>query len=172
MKVQGRIWRFGDDVSTDLIIPGRHLNSYDPDHLAAHAMEGASKEFASEVEVGDIVLAGRNFGCGSSREQAVTALVRSGVSCIVARSYARIFYRNAVNLGLPVFESDEAYEAFTDGETAVVDLDLGSPSLSTAGCAQQVQLAKVPHHVALILERGGLVPYIKARLEGGERDDA
>ncbi len=171
MKVQGRIWRFGDDISTDLIIPGRHLNSYDPDHLAAHAMEGASKDFASEVERGDIILAGSNFGCGSSREQAVTALVHSGISCVIARSYARIFYRNAVNLGLPVFESDEAYQTFTDGETAVVDLDLVAPSLSTAGCAQQVHLSSVPEHVARILEHGGLVPYIRARLEGGEGRD-
>jgi 3-isopropylmalate/(R)-2-methylmalate dehydratase small subunit len=170
MKVQGRIWKFGDDVSTDLIIPGRHLNSYDPDHLAAHAMEGASKEFSSQVGVGDIVLAGRNFGCGSSREQAVTALVHSGISCIVARSYARIFYRNAVNLGLPVFESDEAYGAFTDGEVAVIETDLKSPSLSTAGCAHQVMLSAIPHHAARILESGGLVPYVKARLEGGRSD--
>ncbi|MCJ7606858.1 MAG: 3-isopropylmalate dehydratase small subunit [Thermoplasmata archaeon] len=171
MKVQGRIWKFGDDVSTDLIIPGRHLNSYDPDHLAAHAMEGASKEFSSQVEVGDIVLAGRNFGCGSSREQAVTALVYSGISCVVARSYARIFYRNAVNLGLPVFESDEAYGAFTDGEVAVIETDLKSPSLSTAGCAHQVMLSAVPLHAARILESGGLVPYVKARIEGGVLDD-
>ena len=122
MSARGRVWRFGDDVNTDLIIPGKYLDIYDPAHLAAHAMEGANKEFASGVKKGDIIVAGANFGCGSSREQAVIALKHAGVSAVVAKSFARIFYRNAINLGLPVVTSKEAVDSVRDGEIAVLDL--------------------------------------------------
>jgi 3-isopropylmalate dehydratase small subunit len=117
------VWKFGDDVNTDLIIPGRYLGRYDEAHLAQHAMEGLSKTFAREVSPGDIIVAGNNFGCGSSREQAVIALKAAGVSAVVAKSFARIFYRNAVNLGLMALVSPDAHEVFDDGAAAGVDME-------------------------------------------------
>jgi 3-isopropylmalate dehydratase small subunit len=159
---EGRVWKFGDDVNTDLIIPGRYLDNYDPAHLAAHAMEGVSREFASRVARGDIVVAGKNFGCGSSREQAVIALKRAGIGVVIASSFARIFYRNAVNLGLPVLVSKDACVKIGDGDTARVDIVLGT--ISTSEGALSVTTEPTPEHVARILEQGGLVPYIKARL--------
>jgi 3-isopropylmalate dehydratase small subunit len=162
MSVKGRVWRFGDDVNTDLIIPGKYLDSYDPCHLAAHAMEGANKEFASGVNKGDIIVAGANFGCGSSREQAVMALKHAGVSAVVAKSFARIFYRNAINLGLPVATSTDAVDALRDGEVVVLDID--SSSLTTEDGRDAVTIEPIPQHVKKILDSGGLVPYIKARL--------
>ena len=165
MSVRGRIWKFGDDVNTDLIIPGKYLDSYDPGHLAAHAMEGANKEFASGVKKGDIIVAGANFGCGSSREQAVMALKHAGVYAVVAKSFARIFYRNAINLGLPVVTSTDAVNSLRDGEVAV--LDLVSSTLSTEDGRAKVILDAIPQHVKNILDSGGLVPYIKAKLRIG-----
>jgi 3-isopropylmalate/(R)-2-methylmalate dehydratase small subunit len=162
MSVRGRIWKFGDDVNTDLIIPGKYLDSYDPAHLAAHAMEGANKEFASVVKKGDMIVAGANFGCGSSREQAVMALKHAGVHAIVAKSFARIFYRNAINLGLPVVTSKDAVSSLRDGEIAV--LDLTTSSLTTEDGRETVNFEPIPQHVKKILDSGGLVPYIKAKL--------
>jgi 3-isopropylmalate dehydratase small subunit len=165
MSVRGRIWKFGDDVNTDLIIPGKYLDSYDPAHLAAHAMEGANREFASGVRKGDVIVAGTNFGCGSSREQAVVALKHAGVSAVVAKSFARIFYRNAINLGLPVMTSIEAENSLRDGEIVVIDL--ASSSLTTEVGERTVALHPIPQHVKKILDSGGLVPYIKAKLRDG-----
>ncbi len=167
MTSEGRVWMFGDDVNTDLIIPGRYLSRYDEAHLAEHAMEGVSATFAKEVRPGDIVVAGRNFGCGSSREQAVTVLRRCGVAAVVARSYARIFYRNSVNLGLHVFESDDACVILSDGD--VVSLDVAAHTLSTKDGAKTVRLKEIPPHARSILDSGGLVPHLKGRL--GERPD-
>ncbi|MEW5748641.1 MAG: 3-isopropylmalate dehydratase [Candidatus Thermoplasmatota archaeon] len=161
----GRVWRFGDDVNTDLIIPGRHLGSYDPAHLARHAMEGLSERFAEEVRPGDIIVAGSNFGCGSSREQAVVALKAAGVSAVVARSFARIFYRNAVNLGLMVLVSEAACEAFADGERARVDI--GELAIMSDDGSRKADIEEVPGHVAAILRSGGLVPHLRARIGGG-----
>ena len=126
------MWKFGDDVNTDLIIPGRYLSSYDAAHLAKHAMEGLSGAFARDVRPGDIIVAGMQFGCGSSREQAVIALKSAGVSAVVAKSFARIFYRNAVNLGLPVLVSADASETFEDAQSKTFpelseDLDFEIP---------------------------------------------
>jgi 3-isopropylmalate/(R)-2-methylmalate dehydratase small subunit len=165
MSARGRVWKFGDDVNTDLIIAGKYLECYDPAHLAAHAMEGANKEFASGVKKGDIIVAGANFGCGSSREQAVMALKHAGVSAVVAKSFARIFYRNAINLGLPVVISTDAADSLRDSE--VVALDLASSSLTTEGGKGKVILEPIPLHVKKILDCGGLVPYIKAKLRNG-----
>lgn len=165
MSVRGRIWKFGDDVNTDLIIPGKYLDSYDHAHLAAHAMEGASKEFASGVRKGDIIVAGANFGCGSSREQAVMALKHAGVSAVVAKSFARIFYRNAINLGLPVVTLADAANSPRDGEIAV--LDLTSSLLITEDGRGTITIEPIPQHVKKILDSGGLVPYIKAKLRNG-----
>ena len=162
MTSSGRVWKFGDDVNTDLIIPGRYLSKYDEAHLAEHAMEGLSESFAKEVTPGDIIVAGRNFGCGSSREQAVMALKRSGVAAIAAKSYARIFYRNSINLGLHVFESDEACDAFSDGDK--VSLDLVGHRISSVDGARTARLKEIPHHARKILDSGGLVPHIKGKL--------
>ena len=162
MKKTARAWIFGDDVNTDLIIPGKYLENYDPAHLAAHAMEGASKEFASRVSKGDIIIAGTNFGCGSSREQAVTALKHAGVGAVVARSFARIFYRNAVNLGLTVILSPDAIDGFYDGDEVVLDVDCGT--ISSQDGSRKAALEPVPAHLKRILDKGGLIPYIKEKL--------
>ena len=156
------MWRFGDDVNTDLIIPGRYLSSYDPAHLAQHAMEGLSMTFAKDVRQGDIIVAGRNFGCGSSREQAVVALKAAGVSAVVARSFARIFYRNAVNLGLMVLVSPDACGVFEDG--AVVRLDLETLSMLSADGSRKASVEGIPTHVSSILSAGGLIPHLKKRI--------
>jgi 3-isopropylmalate dehydratase small subunit len=138
------------------------LDSYDPAHLASHAMEGANKDFASRVTEGDIIVAGRNFGCGSSREQAVIALKRSGVQAIVARSFARIFYRNAINLGLRVIVSGTADSVFKDGDSAVLEVEAGT--ISSIDGSKMAALDKIPEHVRAILDDGGLIPHIKAVL--------
>jgi 3-isopropylmalate dehydratase small subunit len=161
MNSNGRVWKFGDDVNTDLIIPGKYLEDYDPAHLAAHAMEGARKEFAKGVSKGDIIVAGRNFGCGSSREQAVIALKQSGVAAVVASSFARIFYRNSINLGLPVLISNDAVDLFSDGEGAFVD----ERGLFSLDGKKKASIEPIPDHLRKILGKGGLVPYIKMRLE-------
>jgi 3-isopropylmalate dehydratase small subunit len=163
MSDQGRVWKFGDDVNTDLIISGKHLDNYDPAHLASHAMEGASKNFASGVRQGDMIIAGVNFGCGSSREQAVMALKHSGIEAVIARSFARIFYRNAINLGLTVVVSPNAADVFQDGDSVALDLQ-GHRVVSSTG-NRWAGLEPVPAHVKMILDEGGLVPFIKKRLK-------
>ena len=125
MKFRGRVWKFGDHVNTDLIIPARYINSSDPAFLAAHCMEDADPGFAGKVRPGDIIVAGENFGCGSSREHAPIAIRAAGICCVVARSFARIFYRNAFNMGLPIFESKALFDRVADGEEIEVDGDEG-----------------------------------------------
>ncbi|HEX9909155.1 MAG TPA: 3-isopropylmalate dehydratase [Thermoplasmata archaeon] len=159
---EGRVWKFGDDVNTDLIIPGKYLDNYDPAHLASHAMEGARKEFASHVRKGDIIVAGANFGCGSSREQAVIALKHAGVSVIIARSFARIFYRNAINMGLPVLVSADAERMFSDGEHSILASDF--TSLQSSDGNKRANIDPLPIHITQILRDGGLVPHLRARL--------
>ena len=166
MSSEGRVWVFGDDINTDLIIPGRYLDRYDPKHLAAHAMEGARKDFAKQVREGDLVVAGRNFGCGSSREQAVIALKEAGVSAVLAVSFARIFYRNAINLGLPVVVSPDASSILADGDRAM--LDLSSGVVVKAGGAAKVRLESIPDMAREILDHGGLVPHVRARMKAGK----
>ncbi|MCU0851801.1 MAG: 3-isopropylmalate dehydratase small subunit [Thermoplasmata archaeon] len=163
MAFRGRVWKFGDDVNTDLIIPGRYLDNYDPAHLAAHVMEGASRQFAGRVRRGDFVVAGRNFGCGSSREQAVIALKHAGVSAVVAKSFARIFYRNAVNLALPVVVSPEAFAVFEEGEAA--ELDMSANRFVSYDGLRVAAIEPMPPHLREILDAGGLVPFVKAGLK-------
>jgi len=164
MSVGGRVWRFGDDINTDLIIPGKYLDNYDPKHLASHAMEGASKVFSGKVSKGDIIVAGANFGCGSSREQAVLALKHAGVSAIVAKSFSRIFYRNSVNLGLMALVSKSAFDLFEDGDEALLDPE--SNSLMSLDGRKRAPIEPIPAHILKILDTGGLVPYIKGRVCG------
>jgi len=125
MKIEGRIWKFGSNVDTDAIIPARYLNQSDPKELAKHVMEDERPEFSQKVRKGDILLAEKNFGCGSSREHAPLALKALGISCIIAKSFARIFYRNGLNLGLPLLESSEASEAIQEGDRVRVNLTTG-----------------------------------------------
>ena len=122
MKFKGKAWMFGDDVDTDVIIPAKYLNTSDPEELAAHVMEGAGTEFAENVKPGDIIVAGKNFGCGSSREHAPIAIKAAGVSAVIADNYARIFYRNAFNVGLPAIIVPDATKMIKDGQTLVVEL--------------------------------------------------
>jgi 3-isopropylmalate/(R)-2-methylmalate dehydratase small subunit len=123
MKFMGKIWKFGDDMDTDLIIPARYLNTSDPNILDGHCMEDADPEFISKMQRGDIIVAGKNFGCGSSREHAPISIKAAGIACVIAKSFARIFYRNAFNMGLPIFESPDLWDMVKDCDTLAVDGD-------------------------------------------------
>jgi 3-isopropylmalate dehydratase small subunit len=158
---------YGDDVNTDVIYPGRHLEIYDPKEMAKHAMEDIDKEFVARVRPGDIVIAGRNFGCGSSREQAAICLKHAGVVAIVADSFARIYFRNSINLGMPAVEADGANKAFATGDE--VQLDMAAGVLRNLTKGTQVTFRPVPPFLMRILEDGGLVPHLKARLGGGQQ---
>ena len=158
---------YGDDVNTDVIYPGRHLEIYDPKEMAKHAMEDIDKEFVARVRPGDIVIAGRNFGCGSSREQAAICLKHAGVVAIVADSFARIYFRNSINLGMPAVEAEGANKAFATGDE--VQLDMAAGVLRNLTKGTQVTFRPVPPFLMRILEDGGLVPHLKARLGGGQQ---
>jgi 3-isopropylmalate/(R)-2-methylmalate dehydratase small subunit len=160
--MRGKVWRYGDHVNTDLIIPGRYLDDYDPKTLAKHAMEDIDPGFAKKVAFGDIIVAGRNFGCGSSREQAPVALKEVGVGAVVAGSFARIFYRNAINIGLPVIECPEAHEAFKTGEVALINIDKGILVNETTG--KSIRFQPMPEFLRDIMRNGGLVRYTKEKL--------
>ncbi len=163
----GRVWRYGDHINTDLIIPGRYLDNYDLKHLAAHAMEDVDVQFAKEVRPGDIIVAGRNFGCGSSREQAPLALKAAGVAAVIAGSVSRIFYRNAVNVGLPIIVCPEAARLFEQGDTAEIDLAQGVLRNPRTGAS--VSFSPPPAFLLQILQDGGLVPHLRKRMEAGPR---
>lgn len=160
MRFRGRVWRFGDNVDTDVIVPGKYLK-LSAEEAAVHVMEGIDPEFARKVEPGDIVVAGRNFGCGSSREVAPHALKLAGVSVVVAASFARIFYRNAFNLGLPVVEC-EAASSIDEGH--ILDVNLKAGSLTNLTTGEQFAIKPFPPHLLEMLEAGGLVPYLERRL--------
>jgi 3-isopropylmalate/(R)-2-methylmalate dehydratase small subunit len=157
---QGRVHRFGDEVNTDVILPGRYLALRKPEELGRHCMEGLDPDFVNRVQPGDILAVGRNFGCGSSREHAVIALKAAGVAAIVAHSAARIFFRNAVNLGLPVLLCPEGAAALRDGGEARIDLD----SMTVAQGAASWQALPLGDEVRAILAAGGLVPRVRAAL--------
>ncbi len=156
MKFKGKIWKFGDNIDTDAIIPARYLNIWDPQGLAAHCMEDASPGFAKLVKPGDIIVGGENFGCGSSREHAPIAIKAAGVACVVARSFARIFYRNSFNMGLPIFESRELWEKAQEGEEIEVDADMG---FVRAGAAL-LPIQQVPPFMQELIADGGLMNHI------------
>jgi 3-isopropylmalate/(R)-2-methylmalate dehydratase small subunit len=155
----GRAWVFGDNVDTDQIIPAEYLVTMDNTELAAHAFENLKPEFAKKVRAGDIIVAGRNFGCGSSREHAPRALLGAGASCVVAESFARIFFRNAINLGLPVIE---ARLAASGGDIIRVDLAKGVVENETKG--ERADFESYPPFIMMLIEKGGLVPYTKEML--------
>jgi 3-isopropylmalate dehydrogenase/3-isopropylmalate/(R)-2-methylmalate dehydratase small subunit len=162
MLLQGKAWKFGDDIDTDVIIPARYLNTSDPQELARHCMEDADPEFAGRVRPGDIIVAGRNFGSGSSREHAPLAIKTAGVSCVIAASFARIFYRNAFNIGLPIFEAPEAVEKIRAGDLVRVDVDGGKIANLTSG--EEYEIIPVPPFMQEIISAGGLINYVKEKL--------
>jgi 3-isopropylmalate/(R)-2-methylmalate dehydratase small subunit len=164
MKFTGRVWKFGDDVNTDLIIPARYLNTSDPAELARHVMEDADAEFPSKVKPGDIMVGGKNFGCGSSREHAPVAIKAAGVPVVVAHSFARIFYRNAFNVGLPILEAPEAAKEIMQGDEVEVDLDTGQIRILRGG--QSFEAQPVPPFMQELVRDGGLIEHIKKTLGG------
>jgi 3-isopropylmalate/(R)-2-methylmalate dehydratase small subunit len=164
--LKGRVWKFGDDVSTDLIITGKRLMCTDNQELAGAAFENIRPDFGKNVKKGDMVFGGKNFGCGSSRESAPASLKAAGVGIIIADSFSRIFYRNAVNLGLPVVECPEITSQVEDGDTAEVDLDKGEIKLTSG---RILRFRQIPDHVRLILEAGGLVNKVREDLRSATR---
>ena len=160
--IEGRVWKFADHVNTDLIIPGRYLDDYSAENLAAHAMEDADPRFAKQVRKGDIIVAGRNFGCGSSREQAPLALKYAGVGAVVAGSFARIFFRNAINVGLPLIVCPKASQAVQ--AEAVVRIDLNRGTIEVVGSGFIMTFDPMPDFLMSILLSGGLVPFTRERL--------
>jgi 3-isopropylmalate/(R)-2-methylmalate dehydratase small subunit len=158
MKIKGKVWKFGEDINTDVIIPARYLNTSDPAELAKHCMEGAASDFSQEIKPGDIIVAGKNFGCGSSREHAPIALKAAGIGCVIALSFARIFYRNAFNMGLPIFESDEAAEALKEGDDVEVDADTGEIRDLTTGDVFRAR--PIPPFMQDLISDGGLIPHV------------
>lgn len=164
MILKGRVWRFGNDIDTDAIIPARYLNTSDPGELARHVMEDADKDFASRVRKGDILVAGKNFGCGSSREHAPIAIKASGIQAVIARSFARIFYRNSFNIGLPIFESLEASERIREGDVVEIDADSGVIKNLTKS---EIYSAKpIPPFMQELIHAGGLIEWTKRKVKG------
>ena len=159
--VTGKVYKYGDNVDTDVIIPARYLNAPSPAELAKHCMEDIDPDFAQISHNGDIMIGGWNFGCGSSREHAPIAIQASGISCVIAASFARIFYRNAINIGFPILECPEAAEAIRSGDTVSVDFDTGVITDETTG--QQFRAAAFPAFINNIIAHGGLLKYLKER---------
>ena len=165
MSITGRVWKYGDNVDTDAIIPARYLNMSSPEELAAHAMEDIDRRFAGEVKPGDVIVAGKNFGCGSSREHAPLALKGAGVGCVIAESFARIFYRNAINIGLPILECAEAAQAIRPGQT--LDVDLAGGTIHVRETGHTYRATPYPPFMLELIDAGGLVEYTRRKLHGG-----
>lgn len=159
MKATGSVFKYGDNVDTDVIIPARYLNSSDPRELAQHCMEDIDKDFVKKVSKGDLIVAAKNFGCGSSREHAPIALKASEVSCVIAKTFARIFYRNSINIGFPILECPEAAEEIQPGDVVSVDFDSGLITDETTGKRYQAQ--PFPASIQKIIQSGGLLESIK-----------
>ncbi len=163
--MKGKAWKFGDDVNTDEIIPARYLNTIDPAELAAHCMEDADPEFAKKVQPGDVIVGGRNFGCGSSREHAPISIQGAGVACVIAKTFARIFFRNAINTGLPILACPDAAEEFDTGDEVEIDLADGRIRNLTKG--RDYETPPFPREMQEIIAAGGLMNYVKATLGTG-----
>ncbi len=161
--IKGKAWKFGNHVDTDVIIPARYLNTSDPAELARHCMEDADPEFASRVQPGDIIVAGENFGCGSSREHAPIAIKAAGVACVVAKSFARIFYRNAFNMGLPIVECPQGVNMIQEGDEIEVDLKQGA--VINLNRHEKYPFTPIPPFMQDLLLKGGLLEYVKERIE-------
>lgn len=161
MKANGTVFKYGDNVDTDVIIPARYLNIADRKELAAHCMEDIDTEFVKQVTAGDIMVGGENFGCGSSREHAPMVIKESGIDCVIAKTFARIFYRNAINIGLPILECPEASEGISAGDKVAVDFDTGVITNETTGESWQAQ--PFPEFIKEIMAAGGLVNSLKKK---------
>ncbi|MBP3703015.1 MAG: 3-isopropylmalate dehydratase small subunit [Lachnospiraceae bacterium] len=161
MKATGSVFKYGDNVDTDVIIPARYLNSSDPAELAKHCMEDIDKDFVNNVKKGDIIVAEKNFGCGSSREHAPISIKAAGVSCVIAETFARIFYRNAINIGLPIIECKEASEKISAGDMVEIDFDSGVIYNKTKNESYQGQA--FPEFMQKIIKAEGLMNYINAK---------
>ncbi len=159
---KGKVWKYGDNVDTDVIIPARYLNTTKAEELAKHCMEDIDSGFASSVQSGDIMVGGWNFGCGSSREHAPIAIQASGISCVIAASFARIFYRNSINIGFPILECPKASEAVRNGDIVSVDTKTGIITDETTG--ETFEAKAFPPFIDNIIEKGGLLPYLKEKL--------
>ena len=162
MSIRGKVWKYGDNVDTDAIIPARYLNMSTAAELAAHTMEDVDASFVSEVKPGDIIVAGKNFGCGSSREHAPVALKGSGIACVVAETFARIFFRNAINIGLPILECPEAAQETDAGQT--LEVDLASGSIRNLDTGKAYQASAYPPFMLELIDAGGLVEYTRRKL--------
>ena len=160
MNANGKVIKYGDNIDTDVIIPARYLNTSLPEELAKHCMEDIDTEFVNKVNTGDIMVGGANFGCGSSREHAPIAIKASGISCVIAESFARIFFRNSINIGLPILECPEAAKDIEDGETVLVDFDTGIITNETKG--KTYRAAAFPPFMQELINAGGLVKYIES----------
>ena len=159
MKATGRVFKYGDNVDTDVIIPARYLNTSDPKELAAHCMEDIDLDFAKKVQEGDIIVANKNFGCGSSREHAPIAIKESGISCVIASTFARIFYRNAINIGLPILECDQAVKSIEAGDKLEVNFDTGVIKNLTKN--EEYQGEAFPEFMQKIIDNDGVIGYIR-----------
>ena len=160
MKANGKVFKYGDNVDTDVIIPARYLNTSDANELALHCMEDIDAEFVKNVSGGDIMVAGWNFGCGSSREHAPLVIKTSGISCVIAKSFARIFYRNAINIGLAILECEEAAEEINAGDNVSIDFDTGIITNHTTG--KSYKAGAFPEFIQNIIKKGGLLASIDA----------
>ncbi len=161
MKVSGKVHKFGADIDTDAIIPARYLNTIDPQELAKHCMEDADPEFPQKVKTGDIIVADKNFGCGSSREHAPIAIQGAGVACVIAKSFARIFYRNAINIGLPILESEAAADAIAEGDE--IEVDFATGRILIASKQAEFFAQPFPPFMQEIIQKGGLINYLQSR---------
>ena len=161
--ISGTVFKFGDNIDTDVIIPARYLNAPSPEELAKHCMEDIDADFVNRVQPGDIMVGGANFGCGSSREHAPIAIKASGISCVIAASFARIFYRNSINMGFPILECPEASEKINDGDKVTVDFATGVITDESTG--ETFQAKAFPEFIDNIIKNGGLLKYIKATLD-------
>jgi len=161
---RGKVWKFGHNIDTDIIIPARYLNTSDPEVLAGHCMEGEFPGFNKAVAPGDIILAGDNFGCGSSREHAPICIKAAGISCVVASSFARIYFRNSINIGLPLFEAHGIWEETEQGDELEIDPAAGRIKNITKGTEYKV--AVLPDFIQEIIDNGGLIPWVRKRIAG------
>ena len=159
MKAQGTVHKYGNNIDTDVIIPARYLNTADHKELASHCMEDIDKDFVNKVNKGDIMVGGANFGCGSSREHAPIAIKESGISCVIAKTFARIFYRNAINIGLPILECPAASDGIEAGDEVVIDFDSGAIENKTKGETYKAQ--PFPEFIKDIIRSNGLLPSLK-----------
>ena len=162
MKLKGKAWKFGADVDTDAIIPARYLNTTDHKELAKHCMEDADPDFVKKMKIGDIIVADKNFGCGSSREHAPISIKAAGISCVIAKSFARIFYRNSFNMGLPIFESADASEKIKEGDE--IELDPSTGVIHNLTKKEKYHAKPIPPFMQTLINAGGLMNYVKRKV--------